>query len=204
MRVRTTLIMLGVLAALSAYMYFGELRQPQSQDTGGTPTPGPLWTLSVDQVVGLTVRGEGNETRLSRAAGGEWALEAPEATAADAGRVTQLLGRLAEVAPTRTLSDTTGPLADFGLDQPSLEVTLRLAAGQTQVLRIGAATPQQTDYYAQVQGLPGIHLLSDSLVASLRNLLEQPPVQPTPTPTEPATAPPSAGPTGAPAATPSG
>ena len=191
MKPRTTLILLGVFLALGVYVYFGEIRRPESTATG-TPTPPPLWTVAADQVVGLTVQGGGKETRLTRPAGGEWQMEAPQAVAADGERVTRSLDQMITLTATRSFTDTAGSLADYGLEKPALEVTLRLADGSTRALKIGVANPQQTGYYAQVQGQGGVHLLPDTLVTDLRDLLDSPPIKPTPTPTGTPTATPAA------------
>jgi hypothetical protein len=181
MKPRTTLVLLGVFLALLAYVYFGEVRRPPASEPG-TPTPPPIWEVPQDEVLGLTVRSGEQETRLARPAGGEWVLEAPQAEAADDARVTQVLSNLVDVTPSRTFTETVGPLEEYGLAEPSLEVTLRLADGRTQVLRIGASNPQQTAYYAQVEGQQALHLVPSWLVTSLQELVDQPPVRPTPTP----------------------
>ena len=187
MKPRTTLVLLGIFLALLAYVYFGELRQPPASEPT-TPTPAPIWEVAVDEVLGLTVRSGEQETRLIRPVGGEWSLEAPQAEPADEDRVSRVLGNLVDVTPSRTLTETMGPLADYGLEQPSLEVTLRLADERTEVLRIGAPNPQQTAHYAQVEEQEALHLVPGWLVTSLQELLDQPPVRPTPTP-EPAATP---------------
>jgi hypothetical protein len=207
MKPRTTLIFVGIFVALLAYVYFGELRRPAPADTALTPTPLPILIAPADQVVGLTVRGSGKETRLTRPAGGEWKLEAPQPGPADNTRVNQLLDRLATLNPTRSLTDTTS-LEDYGLAQPALEVTLTLADGSTQVLQVGSENPQQTAYYAQVQGRPGVHLIAALTAESAKQMLDTPPVPPTPTPTATATPPSTTTPTpegtAAPTATPAG
>lgn len=197
MKLRTTLGLVVVFLGLLAYVYFGEVRRPAAS-TNTTPTPAPVWSLAVDQVVGLTVRSKGQETRLSRPAGGEWRLEAPVADAADGERVARVVDELVNVIPNRTFTETLGTLADYGLEQPDLEVGVRLAAGQSQALKIGAANPQDTAYYAQVQGAAVVHLLPSSLVTSLRELLTTPPIKPTPTATEPSTPTPEATPSASP------
>lgn len=199
MKPRTTLILGGVFLALLAYVYFGEIRRPPAPDANATPTPAPIMNVAADQVLGITVRGGEQETRLSREQGGEWQLEAPVPGPADTARVDQFLDRVATLSPTRTL-DEPGSLEDYGLDQPALEVTLTLGDGSTQVLQIGAANPQGTAYYVQVQGLDGVHLVSALLQQSAQEMLDTPPVPPTPTPTEPAT--PTAEPTAEATATP--
>ncbi len=183
MKGRTTLILLAVLLGLAAYVYFGEVRRPAASPSG-TPTPAPLWSIALDQVLGLTVRSGEQETRLTRPAGGEWALEEPSAEPADADRVTQILGRLLALAPEQTFGESDGSAADYGLDSPSLDVTMRLADGTVKVLHVGKANPMQTSYYAQVDGSPAVQLIPDTVVIGLQGLLDEPPVRPTPTPTE--------------------
>lgn len=185
MKPRTTLVLLGLFLALLAYVYFGEVRRPSSEPA--TPTPPPIWKVTAEEVVGLTVRSGGQETRLTRRAGGEWSLEAPQAEPADEGRVSRVLDNLVNVSPSRTFTETAGPLADYGLEQPSLEVTLRLADERTEVLHIGAPNPQQTAHYAQVEGQEAWHLVPSWLVTSLQELVDKPPVRPTPTPEPSAT-----------------
>lgn len=101
---------------------------------------------------------------------------------ADQGRVTQIVERLAEVTPSRSFTETLSPAAEYGLAEPGLQATLRLADGQVETLHIGAADPLQRDYYAQVEGSEAVHLIASWLVTSLHELLANPPVQPTPTP----------------------
>jgi hypothetical protein len=182
MKPRTTLILGGVFLALLAYVYFGEIRRPSSPAAEATPTPEPILSLPADDVLGITVSGEGRETRLSRQAGGEWQLDAPSPGPADDKRVSQFLSRVANLTPTRSLAEP-GPLADYGLVEPALVVTLTLADGSTQTLEIGNANPFETAYYAQVHGHSGVHLVAALLAESAREMLDTPPVPPTPTPT---------------------
>lgn len=200
MKPRTTLIVVAVFLALLAYVYFGELRRPTP--ASATPTPAPVWNLAKDQIAGLTVRSSDKETRVVRSAQGEWTLEAPTQEPADGERIGRVLDNLATLSPTRTFTETAGTLEEYGLTQPALEVILQLADGSTRTLRIGASNPQQTAYYAQVEGATEVHLLPSWLITSLRDLLEQPPVRPTPTPTLTATPTPEA--TATPTAAPAG
>ncbi|MCL6429822.1 MAG: DUF4340 domain-containing protein [Anaerolineae bacterium] len=200
MKPRTTLMVVAVFLALLAYVYFGELHRPTSAPA--TPTPIPVWSLEADQIVGLTVRSGEKQTRLVRSGEGEWRLEAPTQEPAHGERIDRVLSNLATMSPTRSFTEVAGLLEEYGLVQPSLEATVQLADGSTQTLRVGASNPQQTAYYAQVEGAAGVHLLPAWLITSLRDLLEQPPIRPTPTPTLTATPTPEA--TATPAATPSG
>ncbi len=195
MKPRTTLILVGAFALLLVYVYFGELRRPVRTEPG-TPTPAPLWGVASDQVVGLTLRDSAQETRLSRPAGGAWRLEAPTAEEADGERVERSLSQLTDLTANRTFTDTVGALADYGLGEPTLTVTLHLADGSARVLKVGGPNPLGTAYYAQVEGQAAVHLVPDYLVQDLRGLLDQPPVRPTPTPTAAAT--PTVAPTAAP------
>jgi hypothetical protein len=179
MKGRTTLILVGVFALLLVFVYLVEWRQPPQTTT--TPTPASLWHVESDQIIGLAVQESGRETRLVRSGSGDWSLELPESGPADSDRVTLTLGNLAALTPQRTFTETT-TLAEYGLDHPTMTVTVRLKDGTAQVLFVGSENPQQTAYYVQVQGSSPVHLLSSWEVESLRELLDTPPVQPTPTP----------------------
>jgi len=181
MRLRNTLILLVIFAALGAYVYFTE-----SPAKTPTPTPAPqeqVLNLVADDVVGLSVQGSGDrETRLKRQRNQPWRLEAPLQDQADEARVQSIVSRLAQLTPTRTLTQTTETLSAFGLVTPTLTVTLQLEQRE-EMLFIGAQNPQQTAYYAQRRGDSAIHLILAGLVDELRQLLTKPPVKPTPTPT---------------------
>ncbi len=182
MKTRTTLILVGLFLALAAYVYFFELRTGNEPVATATPGPQALWDVSSDQVTGLTVQSGEQEVRLTRAPESDWVLEAPTSEPADQGRVSQVVERLTNLTPSRTLTDTLSPMEDYGLNEPSMEVTLTLSDGQSRVLIVGAANPQQTSYYAlQGEDETAVHLIPSWLVTTLQQLLETPPLQPTPT-----------------------
>lgn len=199
MKVRTTLILVAVCAALGAYVYLSE-DKGTNESAAGTPTPTGPWSVSVEQVVGITLRAAGKETRLARPVDGEWRLEAPVTDAADHERVTRALQQLTYATPSRSFPELPGPALDYGLNEPSLEVTLSLADGKSVVLKVGSQNPQQTDSYVQVEGQPTLYMLPGYSIEALREMLNQPPVRPTPTPTAVST--PTAVATATPTATP--
>ncbi|MGQ9684165.1 MAG: DUF4340 domain-containing protein [Anaerolineae bacterium] len=183
MRPRTTLILIGVFAALLGLVYWLE-RRPEPAPAL-PEAPAPLWSLAASQVTALRVQAGEQDTALARSGDG-WAFEGPTAGPADGARIERVVEDLSVLSPQRTFTDTTS-LAEFGLEQPTLTVTLRASDGATRVLLVGSTNPQQTGYYARVQDGSSVHLLPGYVVEAVRALLENPPVPPTPLPTETAT-----------------
>lgn len=182
MNVRTTLILLVLLALLGGYVYFFEIKGEGGQEATPTPTSVQVLDLEEDQVTGLVVSGPEGTTRLRREVGGQWQMEEPAQEPADDIRVGAISDTLAKLSATRALTEVTD-LEPFGLASPSWTVEIALADGQTHRLQIGEKNPAGGYYYIKKEGEPAIYMVFASTIQGLQRLVTNPPYQPTPTPT---------------------
>jgi len=185
MKMRNTLILMTIAAALLAFVLLYERKQPVSDIDEATPPPTELPVIlyfdeNQAQALRVTQPGTGQSTELARDAQGQWRLTAPIAELADQDQVGYVLGALAFLQPSREITGFVS-LADYGLDQPQLEVTIELADGTTHTIRFGETNPTRSAYYAQVDGQESVFLVDSYTGAQLQGLLDNPPVQPTPT-----------------------
>ncbi|MGQ9458815.1 MAG: DUF4340 domain-containing protein [Anaerolineae bacterium] len=201
MNVRTTLILVILLALLGAYVYFFEIKGEIGKEATPTPSTVQVWDLEEGQVVGLTVTGPEGTTRLRREVGSEWQMEAPSQEPADDLRVGALSDSLAHLSATRALTDVTD-LEPFGLATSSWTVEVALANGEIYRLQIGEQNPSGGSYYVKKEGDPTIYLVYASTVQGLQRLVTNPPYRPTPTATLPPPETPTATPTPAETAAP--
>ena len=111
-------------------------------------------------------------------------LAAPVAEEADQEEVYYLLDSLARLRPQRALAETADAPAAYELDPPRIQVEITLQDGSVQTLLVGAATPTQAAYYAQVRGDGRVYLIPYYVGTQLEGLLTMPPIKPTPTPAE--------------------
>lgn len=179
MRLRNTLILLAVLAALGGFVYFGEIRSQK-----GTPEEPPLMEFAVPQVAHLQVAmREGQRMVASRQPeGSEWEMEEPYRAPADNARLEGTLVKLSSAKPIRVLTETAASFVPFGLDQPSLTVEVELRDGSTQSLEIGDQAPVQTSHYARRSGEQAVLLIESTTVDQMNGLVTTPPEKPTPVP----------------------
>ena len=185
MKWRNTLILVFVLFALAAYVFFVERDREPRSTAEESPTPGVrVVELDATKVVRFEIRGMASSILLVRGEQGmPWMLEAPVADEADDGRVSRAVERLTDLTARRVISETEESLESFGLADPQTEITLTTADGQERRLFIGGETPQGSAYYVQRPGEPTIYLIQTSIVAEIQRFVETPPVKPTPTAT---------------------
>jgi len=177
-----TLVLVGLCAALAAYIFLVEAKREPPPEPGAPPTPGSMLGVGVEggDLVGITVTKGEQTTAVEREDGG-WRMSAPEEAEADSGRLDGVANRVAEMRFTRAMADV-GDLSAFGLQEPEVQVTLVLSDGTTINLAVGAENPRRTARYVQKEGDPLVYLVPTSNLEGLLRLVDEPPYPPTPTP----------------------
>jgi hypothetical protein len=181
MNVRTTIILLVVLAALGGYVLWSG-RQQAGVNATSAATAIPVLQLDPAGVRAVEVRGEGKQVRVERAASG-WQVSLPQPGPADALRVTEVISGLSKLSATQTITPAGQNLASYGLDKPAYE--LRIEGGTPETLRLGSKNPDGSATYVQRASAPTIYLVTDSLIGTVERWAADPPAQPTPAPTAP-------------------
>lgn len=168
-----------------------------------TPTP-VLFKLKTGDITGFDIKTGAQETDLVDT-NSKWKLVKPtEDQNVDQVKISDLASQVATLNGTRTVGSANGDLSSFGLERPSVTVTLTMKGGQTHTLLIGNRNVDGNYYYALVKGGTDVSLIGSALVNGLIGMANTPPLAtPTPTPTNTpvATATPSPGATN-PATTP--
>ncbi|MBM3187549.1 MAG: DUF4340 domain-containing protein [Chloroflexi bacterium] len=203
MKLRNTIILLAVMAALGAYVLLFERGEAptEGEDVYATPTQAPailVFEPSDVRVIRVDDGAGSSTTELTYADDGLWRLTAPVEEEADQPQVIRFVETMANLQPQRELTGTVGAPAEYGLDSPTMRVQFELADGTARTLSFGARTPAGSGYYAQVDGDEHIYVVPLYIWSDAERLLSNPPVKPTPT----ATLEPTETPTEAPAATP--
>jgi hypothetical protein len=183
-RWRTTLIAAGVFGALLIYVLLveGKREAPEEPRPGVTPspTPAPVLDIAVQDILSLEVTTGDRALRMVHA-GDEWRIVQPQEAPADTAALAWPLGEIAQLEARLIVADEVTDLATYGLDAPSLTVTIESSDGTTQ-LRVGRETPGGSAYYLLVEGDPRLYIVDPYTVDNLRRWLDEPPYQPTPTP----------------------
>src|SRR5512141_2545679 len=113
--VRSLLVMLVVLGALGAYIYFVESKKPQGAEANLGPK---IFSVKADAIGEITVKaGNGDRTTLKKT-GGQWQIVQPITAPADEAEVSGVVTNIATIDNMRTVDENPGDLAQFGLADP--------------------------------------------------------------------------------------
>ena len=141
-----TIFLAMVLAGLGGYVYFVELPAERAQTLIEAETQ-KILPFEGRDITGLTLRSEAGEVVLASGDNRTWQVAAPLSTEADSREVESLLRALALGTVTRVVEEQATALAPFGLERPS--VVLTVAAGlRRETLSLGDSGPISSTLYA--------------------------------------------------------
>ena len=163
MKPRNTLLLLLVLAALGAYVYWVEWPQEERQ-----AAEKKLVTLDRDAVTALTLDYPDRSITLEKK-DGRWRLVKPVEADADETVVKNLLGTLADAEVTRTLEDVADKLASYGLDTPEATARITLADGTAlPPLKVGKTTSVGFSSYVQKGDDPKVYITGAAFQSGMK------------------------------------
>lgn len=180
MRFRSILILLIILLALGGYFYFFNEPEPPPEEKEPRVF---VWLIEMEEIEHIEIRlprEDKSEAFIKIPAGSEfpWHFDDTEKTKVDVvrwgGGIPLLLsGPGAERIIARDVTEE--KLAEFGLTQPQMEITLTLEDGDILNIRIGDRTPDGNTYYVQNLDFNDIALVDYTWYEVLERLVTEPP-----------------------------
>src|SRR5215469_3811966 len=154
MNIRSLIAAAVVLLALLGTLYWSGHRKT-SDDTGTKSADASPAILKLDQNSITRVEFKKKDAEpvvLAKGNSGSWEITEPKRFAADQSTVTSTVSSLAALNSERLVDDHAADLKQYGLENPSLEVTLTEKDNKTQELLIGSETPTGSAVYAKRAG----------------------------------------------------
>jgi hypothetical protein len=151
---RNTLVLLLVLLALGAYLWFVE-RPSQEREAEAKK----LVALKKDDVTGITLTYPDRTIALTKNEQGHWRLTKPVEADADDPVVSNMLVAIEQADVSRTLEDVGDKLASYGLAPPEATVDLTLKDGKPfPSLKVGKTTQVGSAAYIQKDDDPKVYI----------------------------------------------
>ena len=164
MRPRNTLLLLLVLAALGAYVYWVELPHEKRE-----AEQKQLLTFEKDKVASITLEYPDHQIALARDAEKHWRLVKPIEAPADDAAANNLVTAVADAKITRTLDDVADKLASYGLAPPEAVVKLGLEGGtELPALKVGKTTQVGFSAYVQKDDEKSVRIAGGALQTGLK------------------------------------
>ena len=162
MRWQTTVALAVILIALGAFYYVYEVRLgPEREKTEGRK--GRVFTAEPADVTEVEIKRPDSVVKLRRESDG-WQILEPVKARGDRGPIDETVTSVVTARMDREIESAPTTLADFGLDKPAAEVTLRLKDGKQLGLLLGAKSPTGVWVYAREAGKPAVFVVGDSVL----------------------------------------
>jgi len=163
-RPRNTLLVLLILAALGAYVYWVELPEEARKVEEAR-----LLAFDEEDVTGVTLAYPDRTITLAKDADGHWRLTAPIEDAADDVAAKNLVSAIATAKVERSLEDVGDKLASYGLAEPVVTVSLALKGDATvPPLKVGETTAVGFSSYVQRGDDPTVHITTASFQSGMQ------------------------------------
>ena len=162
MKLKNTLILVIVAAAIFAFIHFFESKQPTTQEA--TASAGRVVQFDRDKITGITIKNTDTKIDLHKK-DGAWFLDAPIKDHADSMAINQLFTtaealKSEEAIPTD--KDGKDTLKEFGLANSETRLTFTGGDKPVEIL-IGKDAAVEGKVYARVEGSKTAHIISNDL-----------------------------------------
>ncbi|MGA8030727.1 MAG: DUF4340 domain-containing protein [Bryobacteraceae bacterium] len=167
MKPRNLLIAAIILAALSGVVWWAK-KHPQSS-TSSTPTPASpkLADIPDQKIQGIDLKKKDGSTVTLQRQNGKWAITGPQALPADQDAVNSVASSLSPVTADSVVEDKPGDIGKYGLNAPSLTVTVHEKNGKSDEIVFGDDVPAGSLVYARAGSDPKVYAVSSSTKTSL-------------------------------------
>jgi hypothetical protein len=148
MKPKGLLIAVVLLAVLSGLVWWSNKKQAAVKPALDTSTK--ILSIPDDQFQDIRIKTLANLTIDLSRQDNKWTMTQPKPLAADQDAVSSMVSTLASLNADKTVEDKATDLHPYGLDIPTLEVTITKKDGKTTELLIGNATLDSAGYYAKL------------------------------------------------------
>ena len=167
MKPRGLLAAVIVLAALGGALYWSNKKKKAEADKP-TDTSTKILTIPEDQIKDVTIKKTGTDPIvLHKSDDGKWQLTAPKPQRADQDTAKSLISSLSTLNADKVVEDKSSDLSAYGLNAPTLNVTVLKKDGKTADFLVGDDTPTGGGAYAKLAGDPHVYTIASYVKTSI-------------------------------------
>jgi Domain of unknown function (DUF4340) len=168
MKPKGLLIAVVLLAVLGGLVWWSNKKQA-SVDTSkkGSEATTKLLSIPDDQFQNIRIKKVTGEVVDVDREGGRWKLTEPKPLPADQDAVAGIVTNLSNLNADNTIEESAADLKQYGLADPTLDITVKRKDGKTDELLIGDDTPTGAGVYAKLAGSPKVVTIASFVKSSL-------------------------------------
>jgi hypothetical protein len=165
MKPKGLLIAVVLLAVLGGLVWWSNRKQASAEKTTDTTTK--ILSMPADQIQDVRIKTLVGDTIDLNRGDGKWTLTQPKPLTADVDAVSALVVTLSTLNAEKVVESKATDLHAFGLDIPTLDVTITQKNGKTSQLLVGNTALDASGYYASLTGDPRIFLIANDAKLAL-------------------------------------
>jgi ribosomal protein L12E/L44/L45/RPP1/RPP2 len=168
MKGRGLLTAVIVLAALGGTLYWSNRKQKADAAKPAADTTLKILTIPEDQIKEVKIKKTGaDETVVRKGDNGKWQIVEPKPLRADQDSVNSLASALSSLNADKLVEDKAADLSPYGLNTPSLDVTVVKKDGKSQDVYVGDDTPTGSGAYVKLANDPKVYTVYSYVKTSL-------------------------------------
>jgi hypothetical protein len=168
MKFRGLLAAVVVLAALGGVLYWSNRKQKAEAAKPATDAAAKILTIPEDQIKQITLKKTGAETVVLRKGDdGKWQLTEPKPSRADQDAANSLASTLSSLNSDKLVEDKAADLSPYGLNSPTLDVTVLKKDGKSQDLYVGDEAPTGGGSYVKLANDAHVYTIASFTKTSL-------------------------------------
>ncbi len=152
MKFRGLLIAAAALAALAGLVYWSEKAEKAKEGKPAADAAPKLLEIPTDQVQKVEIVKGDQTTAVQKSGDGKWELTAPKQFRADQDSVSSLVNTFNSLSSDRLIDEKAVDLSGYGLNKPSIAVTITRKDGKVSKLLLGEDTPTSGGVFAKLEG----------------------------------------------------
>lgn len=159
----TTLILLliAMIALIGACVWVFNFKDKQEQAASeeSSEEADTIASADVDKIQTISFKNANLEMTLKRGDDDQWIYADDENFPVNQDHAKAMMNAFAEITSSRTITDATD-LSQYGLDNPTMEVSATLEDGTTTSVAFGSDAPVADGYYATLNGGAEVYIIS--------------------------------------------
>jgi hypothetical protein len=167
MKPKGLLIAVVLLAVLSGLIWWSNKKQAATKPPD---TAVKILSIPDDQFQDIRIKNVADQTIDLARQDNKWSMTQPKPLAADQDAVASMVSTLGSLNADKTVEAKATDLHPYGLDIPTLDVTITKKDGKTSELLVGDATLDNSGYYAKLAGDPRVFTIASFAKTNLDKL----------------------------------
>lgn len=171
MKTKNTLLLLAVLVAISAYVYFYEIKGGQERKKE-KETASQLVPVKKDNVTGIILERPADKVKIHAVkTNDQWKIIEPIETDGDKFAIEGIINSIVDSKIERVVANDTSSLQDFGLKPPEGVIVLFSKSGRKDSIFVGSKNPTDSFLFIRRDHQPKVELTSTSMSYQIKKNL---------------------------------